>query len=265
VPRLLTPLYNKIQTDREAIGAYVRASGFLSTLEESELARSLLSIFFQCGLLLIPLFFYKKGEIKVHILKMKSVGTMDIPGLLLFAAILIATIGHIMISYTFIPAQDFLAFNLNLENLIFWVRYIFILCLLAPLCEELFFRGIILNELKECFNMSARIMIFLQALLFFLMHFLLSGGMPFIIFLIGIATGILAYYTQSLLYCFVFHACYNSFVLLCQTGLINAAGYLILPDISRALLAVLILVIAAICFVLFKDHMKKRLVFAETR
>jgi membrane protease YdiL (CAAX protease family) len=212
-------LYKNIQENNELYKLYIEKKPVLSMLAHSELARSILFIFVQAFFLVIPLFFYKKAIIKTYILRIKTTGSMDRRGILFFLANLFSMIIYIIICSAYSGPQDFPLFNL--KYIIFWIRHIFILCFLAPFCEELLFRGIVQNEIKRCYNISPRLVIFYQACIFFAFHFLLSSNLPSVTFLLGIVTGIFAFYTDSLLYGLLYHMCYNLFILLTQTGIIN--------------------------------------------
>jgi membrane protease YdiL (CAAX protease family) len=222
VPRTVLFLYNQMQEKRELINLYIDKNPVLSLLTHSELVKSILFILIQCFLFIIPLFFYKKPVILNYLLRMKKTGRLGARGIFLFAAVLFSMIIYVIICSAYITPQNFPPFNL--KYMIFWIRYIFILCFFAPFCEEFLFRGIVLDEIKYCYNISPRLLIFCQAFIFFVFHFLLASNLSLVTLLLGIATGIIAFYTNSLLYNLLYHIFYNFFVLLIQTGIINLSA-----------------------------------------
>jgi membrane protease YdiL (CAAX protease family) len=253
VPRLLNIFYTKIQLKRETISSYIETSIVLSYLKNSEFARSMLSVITQCYFLFIPLVFYKKTNAKFYISKMITTGTADRRGILLFWIVLFSMILYVIICSAYFTPQKFPPFNMT--YMIFWIRYIFVVCFLVPFGEELLFRGIVINEIKYCYNLSPCVTIFFQAMLFFLLHFLFSSGYPLVTLQIGIVMGIFAFYTNSLLYSTLYHICYNIFILLRQTGYINLAEYKISYFILIPL-TFLFFLLYILFIILFINHMK---------
>jgi membrane protease YdiL (CAAX protease family) len=254
VPLISIFFYNKLEPKYDLINMYIESSVILSYLKYSELARSIYSIFTQGFLLLLPVAFYKKGSIKYYFARTKAIGTMDRRGKVLYSGVIFATVIFIIISSSASPAPQYFP-SFNSGNIIFWVRYSFIICLFGPLGEELFFRGIVFDEIKDCYNLSPRLIIFYQTLVFFIFHLLFSSNISLVIFLIGIATGIFVFYTNSLLYSIIFHVCYNSFVFLCQVGIINISKYKI-SYFLLAFLLILFLLLIILFMRLFINHMK---------
>jgi membrane protease YdiL (CAAX protease family) len=237
------------------INAYIEKSPILSFLKYSQLARTILSVFIQSYIILLSLFFYKRGIKKAYISKIRITDTLDMRGKWLFIATVLSTIIYIIIGSAYFSPQKFPPFDL--KNMLFWIPHIFIICFLAPSGEEIFFRGIVLNEMKYCYNISPRLIIFLQALLFFLIHFLFSSSFPLVIFMLGLVTGVFAFYTDSLLYSLIFHVCYNLFILLRQTGVINLSEYKI--SYYYIFLLILLFFTLNILFILFFiKHMKTK-------
>ena len=76
--------------------------------------------------------------------------------------------------------------------------------LLAPITEELFFRGIILRRLGIKHNTQKAIIV--SSFVFSILHFDINF---FTLFFLGIILSILYYQTKTLIVPMVFHACYN--------------------------------------------------------
>jgi membrane protease YdiL (CAAX protease family) len=255
VPRLLTPLYKTILLEQDGSNLYINRNAVLSYLKYNKLAELIIYIFIQSSFLFIPFVFYKKEILKSNISKIISIKIIDIREKLLITFILFSMILYIIISSVFTTPQYFPP--LNLMYIIFWMRYILIICFFSPFCEELLFRGIILDELRYCYRFSNLLIILFQALVFFLFHFLFSNSNPLIIFLLGIVMGTLTFYTNSLFYNLLYHICYNLFILLTQTGFINIAKY----EISLSFLAYLIIllfILNILSLIIFTKYMKKK-------
>lgn len=95
--------------------------------------------------------------------------------------------------------------------------------LLAPLCEELFFRGYLLGALAPY---GKKATVAATALLFAMMH---GGGSPLVLTLMGVMLGIVYWRTNSLYASVLVHAAYNlTIVLLAYTGLDGLFGPLTL-------------------------------------
>jgi membrane protease YdiL (CAAX protease family) len=204
-------------------------------------------------MLFMPLIFYKNKVIKVYIPKMKAIGMIDKCGILLFSAAVFSMIAYIIIGYSFVNQPTSPLFEL--KNLFYWLRIFIITCFLAPLGEELFFRGIVLNEIRYCYKFSPRLIISSQAFIFLFFHILFRSDLQLSVIWPGIITGIFVFYTDSLLYGLLYHVCYNLFILLMQTGLINFTkykiSYFILISLMHFIVALNILFI-----IFFIKHMK---------
>ena len=82
--------------------------------------------------------------------------------------------------------------------------------ILPSVGEELVFRGIIYNGLREKF--SAKTSIIISAVLFALVHF--SIFKTFYQLILGLILGLIVYFTGSIVYCMIFHLINNFVVLL---------------------------------------------------
>ena len=114
----------------------------------------------------------------------------------------------------------FCTFSLPLPNLSFFseasLEYIFLdyiknktdlaffiyMCLMAPIFEELFFRGVILGGLLKRY--SPIIAIGISSVLFAVLHPTLTGS-----FVFGLFTGWIYYRTRNLSYCVIMHSFIN--------------------------------------------------------
>ncbi len=86
---------------------------------------------------------------------------------------------------------------------------IFVLCILAPVLEELFFRGILIKMLDRYGSVFS---VAISSLFFAMMHFNPNGFI--IIFLMGITLAVLRLGSGSIILCMVFHAANNFFSLM---------------------------------------------------
>ncbi|PJI09786.1 MULTISPECIES: CPBP family intramembrane glutamic endopeptidase [Clostridium] len=84
-----------------------------------------------------------------------------------------------------------------------------IICMIiiAPIFEEIFFRGIIFNELRKNFNLVLSIII--EALIFALMHGNVKQGIY--AFVLGVITALVYIWTDSILSNIVLHMSFNLF------------------------------------------------------
>ena len=101
--------------------------------------------------------------------------------------------------------------SLGVEMNTFWQFLLvsFLVAFLPAVCEELVFRGIIYNGLRQ--KLSAKASIIISALMFTLMH--LSIYKTFYQMILGLILGLLIYYTGSIFYGMVFHFFNNFFII----------------------------------------------------
>lgn len=90
-----------------------------------------------------------------------------------------------------------------------FVYLVFVAVVFAPIVEELFFRGYILNKWADKYDVKKGII--LSSVVFMIIH-LQSFFLPQL--LVGLLCGILYVKYNNLLYAIVFHALYNLFVIL---------------------------------------------------
>lgn len=104
----------------------------------------------------------------------------------------------------------------------------------APIFEEILFRGIILNKLKEQFSASHAIII--QALLFSIVHMNFIQGLYG--FILGCLFGFIVIWTESIYSAFILHIVINSLsiiVLSMKSININTTGMITITIISAIL------------------------------
>jgi membrane protease YdiL (CAAX protease family) len=263
-PPLLTFIYKKIQSSYlQAINSFVDDAYILKIAKRSEAARSIMLILSNSVFLFTPMLYYKKNTIKYYIMQ-KRAKNITVFEKLLFAIIL-ATIflNNIIISNYFSPRNLLPQLPpFYLKYTIFWFRYIFISCFLGPISEELLFRGILLNEIKECYKTSPCLAIAYQAIVFFVLHIILSGKYSFYLFLVGIITGVFCFYTSSLLYGLVFHICNNIIALILSTSIINF-DKLKIDYFSIFFINVVLLCATFLFFSIFIKRMKRKIITVE--
>jgi membrane protease YdiL (CAAX protease family) len=262
-PPILIFLYTRIKKEHiEAINLFIDNSQILSILKHSEIARSIMLLFGCSIYLFMPMIFYRKNTIKFYMPMMKAAKKVTMRGKLLVAAIIIFMILSIVVNFLFSEQGISSKFpHFNIKNIVFWIRYIFIVCFFGPYTEELLFRGIFLEEIKECYKLSPRSVIFCQAVAFYGLHVIFSGNFAIQPFLIGIITGIFCFYTGSLLYGFIFHICNNTIVVMLLTGII---------DIDRLrignytiFLSIIFIGLIFLCLYFFISQMKKLLSLSD--
>jgi membrane protease YdiL (CAAX protease family) len=255
----LTFLYTRINGEHiQSINLFIDNSFLLSVLKHSEIARSIMLLLGCSVFLYIPMIFYRRNIIKFYMPRMKTVKNITIQGKLLILAVIIFMILSIFINFLFSGQETSSVFPpFNIRYIVFWIRYIFIVCFFGPYTEELFFRGVFLDEIKECYKLSTRSVIFYQAVVFYGLHVIFSGNFAIQPFLIGIITGIFCFYTNSLLYGFIFHVCNNIIVAMLLTGIINTTGLRISNPVI--LLSFLFIGLTFLCLYLFINQIKKSL------
>jgi membrane protease YdiL (CAAX protease family) len=259
VPPLLTLLYTSIQTEHtQLINSFIDNSPMLSAIKHSAVSRSITLFFSYCVFLVISMIFFKKNTIKFYMPRMKTAKNVTMREKLLVTIIIISIQLYIIVVSLYSSAQQVLPQfpPFTPAYTIFWFCYIFADCFFGPYTEELLFRGLFLDEIKECYKLSPRSVILCQAAAFYSFHVICSGRYAPYLFLIGIITGIFCFYTNSLLYGLIFHVCNNIVANLLITGVINANRIRISGSVT-ALLSIIFISFTFICFFLFIKNMKK--------
>ena len=116
--------------------------------------------------------------------------------------------------------------------------YILLFCVVAPICEEFIFRGVLLQSLRPYGNGFA---VLTTALLFSMMHGNIEQ-MP-LAFLLGLALGFAVLFFESIWATVLMHACVNLFstvISLLSLRIGESAGNLIYFGLGAALLAMFI-------------------------
>ncbi len=148
------------------------------------------------------------------------------------------------------------ALDLPISNpYIKFVVNIFLVALLPAICEELIFRGVIFQGLKEKFSPVWGVLI--SAVLFALMH--QNVEQLFYPLILGAVLATVFEKTGNLLYPMLIHFANN--VTSLTLGLLVEVGVLTLPTFSVGVLFIALGVFAALCgllFVLYKFHFAKQ-------
>lgn len=121
------------------------------------------------------------------------------------------------------------------------VLYVLFFCVLAPLCEEFIFRGVILHQLRKYGDGFA---VVFSSLLFAMMHGNLAQ-FP-LAFLVGLALGFFMIQFDSIWATVLMHACVNSFATLANyVGQVNgnAVGNLLYFGLGIGLLAIALITV----------------------
>lgn len=100
--------------------------------------------------------------------------------------------------------------QIETSNFGVFILQIFLLALFPAVFEELVFRGIIYNGLRQKF--SAGVAIVISAVLFMLIH--MSIYKTFYQVILGLVLGLLVYYTGSIIYGMIFHFVNNFIIIL---------------------------------------------------
>lgn len=103
-------------------------------------------------------------------------------------------------------------FGLEINTFGQFVLLELLLALLPAICEELVFRGIIYNGLRQ--KMSAKWAIIVSSIMFAFIHF--SIYKTFYQFILGAVLGLLVYYTGTIFYGMVFHFINNFTIVLVE-------------------------------------------------
>lgn len=187
---------------------------FLLQLPSSQINRILqdINIFFSIGgayFFIYPfLLFYIRNKYKQDVIefgyKTKNI-TKDI---------FIGVVGSIIISLIMIIINLQSPFQrLNLSDL-FADIYFFVLIVLGPFCEEIIFRGIIYNFIKEKFGKNAAIII--SSIIFTLVHLPKNFYEITLFFLISIFLGLLRGFSSNLISSTIAHSIANAVVYLIE-------------------------------------------------
>ena len=156
------------------------------------------------------------------------------------------------------------ALPIPMDNFGYLVLNLILLAVLPAICEELVFRGIIFNGLKQYGNMKA---VFLSATLFMLVHS--SVEQTVYPFFVGIVLALLMLRTNNIIYPILLHFLNNAIVVVInyisvQSGAVSEftlSTFNILFAIALAILAVLCIVI--VFKIILKNKNKSNLTSQE--
>lgn len=149
-------------------------------------------------------------------------------------------VGYILITYGIFDILLYSLPTLNeglyeyIEEYFLNTSYIFIFistCVIAPIFEELLYRGVLLNGLLRKYNFKKAIIY--SSLIFAIAHMNLPQGIN--AFCIGIIIGIVYYYTKSLYICMLMHFANNflvNFIVYPESILWRIILFIIVPIIG---------------------------------
>lgn len=166
----------------------------------------------QIAFLLIYFVLTKQRKIKFSEIKHKKLNILQIFILLLISACCLFLISPIINVYDSVLSLIGIkeqTLPLSLDNPLNFVYLIFAMGIIAPISEELLFRGIILQGLEKKGTTKA---VLISALMFMLMH--LSLHQTIYQFLLGIIMALIVLYTQSIFASIFVHFVNNSVVLI---------------------------------------------------
>ncbi|ATD54337.1 type II CAAX endopeptidase family protein [Clostridium chauvoei] len=190
---------------------------------------------FSLALLISTFFFLLALKIEkkkpIEFLRLRKVNFKLLPSLIFLSVIILLFeigLGNLLHEIFTSPISD------DMDLCFFSVLHILIL---APICEEIFFRGIIFAKLKNIMPLS--LAIFIQAFLFGFLHGGLSGHIiqALIITISGIVLGLVYHYTENLSMSISFHFINNFIVMI-----LNILDFDINP-IFCILISILLLII----------------------
>lgn len=124
-------------------------------------------------------------------------------------------ISILLTEFSSIPTDETL--NSSIQSTAYWVQNIIITCLLAPICEEILFRGFLFEKLQGAYSMKKAIII--TSLVFGFMHGL-SGIAPAIV---SVVLCIIYKKYHSLIPCIVIHSIHNFLVTLLKYSVLNTS------------------------------------------
>ncbi len=149
-------------------------------------------------------------------------------------------VGYIFITYGVFDIFLYSMPTLNdglyqyLEEYLLNTSYIFIFistCIIAPIFEEILYRGVLLNGLLKKYNYKKAIIY--SALIFGIAHMNLPQGVN--VFFLGVIIGLAYYYTRSIYLCMAMHFVNNflvNFVVYPESKLWTAILFIIVPIIG---------------------------------
>lgn len=206
---------------------------------------------------------FKKKDFKIASrIKVKFDYKIFIPVIFLSAIIMLACVNmtglfnHVAGFFTTKVSAESLGVEMN--NFWQFLLIVFLLAFLPAVCEELVFRGIIYNGLRQKFSTFKSVLI--SSLMFALIHF--SIYQSFFQVILGVVLGLLVYYTGTIFYSIVYHFINNFTIILINYLSPNKAIFEFSTwGVKEILLSILFFVIgiaiAFLFFVLLKNYTGK--------
>lgn len=212
-------------------------------------------------MILIPAFVISSTGVRKEVLKLNKISFKNLmmsvvlvilsyPIILLLNGLFLSLLSN-FIEYKNYP-MEFLQKNLSIGN------YIFFICIIPAICEEIFFRGVITNAYEVYGKNFAIIM---SALVFSLFHFDIQNFIAPL--LLGILFGYILEYTNSIYGAMIAHLT-NNIVAFVSARYVNNIifNYLWHTDISREIgslelfIIILLLAISIICIIFIRFILK---------
>ncbi len=164
----------------------------------------------------------------------KKIGIKEIVCSVLFGVGLSVLTNYIVgVLIRIIPSYNQVSNVLNQSNAS--IFKMIILVIFVPICEEILFRGVIFGFLKKNYNLI--ISIFIQAIIFSMMHFNIIQGIY--TFILGVVLAIVYVYSESILTCMILHMVYNLFGTVVIGKLLNVN-----PN-----LGIILIIVAIVCLI----------------
>lgn len=184
----------------------------LQTFQETTFYKIMATTLSQISFILILIFIFTKNKISIKAIKVQKNSFKN-----WFIVVLISLICLLLISPLINVYDSFLislgiteqTLPISLDNPSNLIYLIFTLGILAPICEELVFRGIVTSGLKEQGEVKA---VLISALMFMLMH--LSLHQTIYQFVLGAILGFIYVYTNNIIFPILVHFINNTSVLL---------------------------------------------------
>jgi len=202
-------------------------------------------------------FFSKKDYFQASRLKTKFNYKICLAMIVLAAVVLFSSLNMTnLFNYVFSlisPMELDNSFVYTMDNFGQFIWLVLLLAFLPAVCEELVFRGIIYNGLREKFSAVKSILI--SSLLFAFIH--LSIYKSFYQFILGLVLGFLVYYTGSIVYGMIFHFFNNFFIIFANYISPNKAIFEFSSfGVKEILLSILFFAIGIVLVILFFNLLK---------
>lgn len=185
----------------------------VQTFQEYDTVRSLLQnmllYFFYMSIpfLLLVRFLHGKSLQKVPVRRIQHQKWLPVAAVIVMALSFTATMATALVGWllAFVHLQSIGPVFSPPSGAGLFVLYLLFFCVLAPLCEEFIFRGVILQSLRRCGNGFA---VLFSSILFAMMHGDIAQ-MP-LAFLVGMALGYFAIWFESIWATVILHAMVNT-------------------------------------------------------